>query len=58
MKGQHYLAALDSYMKAIDEAIHAFSFIHDMMRQLTETESEAFRAAVFSRIADLVKLDR
>ncbi|KAL3517335.1 hypothetical protein ACH5RR_024237 [Cinchona calisaya] len=53
-----YLAALDSYMKAVDESIHAFSFIHDMLRRLSETDAEAFQAAVFTRISDLVKLDR
>ena len=54
----NYIAALDSYIKAVDESIHAFSFIHDMLRRLSETDSEAFQAAVFSRIGDLVKLDR
>ncbi|XP_071937451.1 uncharacterized protein [Coffea arabica] len=53
-----YVAALDSYIKAVDESIHALSFIHDMLRRLSETDSEAFQAAVFSRIGDLVKLDR
>ncbi|CDP16328.1 unnamed protein product [Coffea canephora] len=53
-----YVVVLDSYIKAVDESIHAFSFIHDMLRQLSETDSEAFQAAVFSRIGNLVKLDR
>ncbi|RAL47649.1 hypothetical protein DM860_011387 [Cuscuta australis] len=53
-----YLAALDSYIKYIDEPIHAFSFIHDMLHQMGNKDSDAFRSAVLSRIPDLVKLSR
>ncbi|XP_031093007.1 vacuolar protein sorting-associated protein 8 homolog isoform X2 [Ipomoea triloba] len=53
-----YLAALDSYIKDVDEPIHAFSFIHDMLQQLGNKDSDAFRSAVISRIPDLAKLSR
>jgi len=56
---QHdYLAALDSYMKDVDEPVHAFSFIHSMLLQLSGTESAAFQSAVISRIPALVHLSR
>ncbi|KAJ4963919.1 hypothetical protein NE237_023858 [Protea cynaroides] len=53
-----YLAALDSYMKDIDEPIHAFSFINITLLQLGETESVDFQSAVISRIPELVNLSR
>uniref|UniRef100_A0A5B7BN45 RING-type domain-containing protein n=1 Tax=Davidia involucrata TaxID=16924 RepID=A0A5B7BN45_DAVIN len=53
-----YLAALDSYMKDVDEPIHAFSFINDTLPQLSDSESNAFQSAVISRIPDLVNLSR
>lgn len=53
-----YVAALDSYMKATDEPILAFSFIHVMLQQLDEKERDAFESAVISRIPDLLKLSR
>ncbi|KAA8523376.1 hypothetical protein F0562_009799 [Nyssa sinensis] len=53
-----YLAALDSYMKDVDEPIHAFSFINDTLPRLNDTESNAFQSAVISRIPDLVNLSR
>lgn len=53
-----YLAALDSYMKDVDEPVHAFSFIHSMLLQLSGAESAAFRSAVISRIPELVHLSR
>ncbi|KAL2231217.1 UNVERIFIED_CONTAM: hypothetical protein Sindi_1716100 [Sesamum indicum] len=53
-----YVAALDSYMKATHEPIYAFSFIHDMLRRLSNGEFDAFESAVISRIPDLFKLSR
>ncbi|XP_057778554.1 uncharacterized protein LOC130997300 [Salvia miltiorrhiza] len=52
------VAAMDSYIKATQEPIHAFSFIYDMLRQLGNAESDAFESAVISRVPDLVKLSR
>ncbi|CAI9090000.1 OLC1v1024674C6 [Oldenlandia corymbosa var. corymbosa] len=57
-KRHQYVAALDSYMKAVDEPVHAFSFIHDLLQQWDEKQSESFRAAIVSRVVHLVKLDR
>ncbi|KAI3444349.1 hypothetical protein Pfo_001014 [Paulownia fortunei] len=54
----HYVAAMDSYMKATHEPIYAFSFINDMLGLLSNEESDAFKSAVISRIPDLVKLSR
>ncbi|KAK8969694.1 hypothetical protein KSP40_PGU002021 [Platanthera guangdongensis] len=56
-KGEH-VAALDSYMKDLDEPIHAFSFIDKMFSQLHNTEAVSFQSAVSSRIPELVKLSR
>ncbi|KAL0454931.1 UNVERIFIED_CONTAM: Vacuolar protein sorting-associated protein 8, partial [Sesamum latifolium] len=53
-----YVAALDSYMKANHEPVYAFSFIHDMLRLLSNGEFDAFESAVISRIPDLFKLSR
>ncbi|KAG8391995.1 hypothetical protein BUALT_Bualt01G0245600 [Buddleja alternifolia] len=53
-----YVAAMDSYMKANNEPMYAFSFIHDMLRLLSNEESDSFESAVISRIPDLVKLNR
>ncbi|KAK4415847.1 Vacuolar protein sorting-associated protein 8 [Sesamum alatum] len=53
-----YIAALDSYMKVNHEPIYAFSFIHDMLRLLSNGECDAFESAVISRIPDLFKLSR
>ncbi|KAH9613347.1 hypothetical protein KSS87_008185 [Heliosperma pusillum] len=53
-----YLAALDSYMKDVDEPVYAFSFIDGMLLKLSETDSIAFRSAVISRIPELVILSR
>ncbi|KAL0413068.1 UNVERIFIED_CONTAM: Vacuolar protein sorting-associated protein 8 [Sesamum radiatum] len=53
-----YVAALDSYMKANHEPVYAFSFIHDMLRLLSNGEVDAFESAVISRIPDLFKLSR
>ncbi|CAB4270334.1 unnamed protein product [Prunus armeniaca] len=41
-----YLAALDCYMKDIDEPIHAFSFINKILLWLTDNESTAFQSEV------------
>ncbi|PQQ16057.1 vacuolar protein sorting-associated protein 8 homolog [Prunus yedoensis var. nudiflora] len=53
-----YLAALDCYMKDVDEPIHAFSFINKTLLQLTDNESAAFRSEVISRIPELFDLNR
>lgn len=53
-----YIAALDSYMKDVDEPIHAFSFINNTLLQLSDIESAAFKSAVISRIPELVQLSR
>lgn len=53
-----YVAALDSYMKDLDEPIHIFSFINKMFLKLENTEALSFKLAVISRIPDLVKLSR
>uniref|UniRef100_A0A803KZV0 RING-type domain-containing protein n=1 Tax=Chenopodium quinoa TaxID=63459 RepID=A0A803KZV0_CHEQI len=55
---QNYLAALDCYMKDVDEPVHAFSFIDGILLQLSETESAAFQSSVISRISELVTLSR
>ncbi|KAL1562189.1 vacuolar protein sorting-associated protein 8 isoform X2 [Salvia divinorum] len=52
------VAAMDSYIKSIQEPVYAFSFIYDMLRLLDNEESDAFKSAVISRIPDLVKLSR
>ncbi|PSS23502.1 Vacuolar protein sorting-associated protein [Actinidia chinensis var. chinensis] len=57
IRHQH-IAALDSYMKDLDEPVHAFSFINDTLEQLSDTEADSFRSAVISRIPDLISLNR
>lgn len=52
------VAAMDSYIKAIQEPVYAFSFIYEMLRLLDGEESDAFESAVISRIPYLVKLSR
>ncbi|XP_015888913.3 uncharacterized protein LOC107423794 [Ziziphus jujuba] len=53
-----YLAALDSYMKDVDEPVQAFSFINKTLLELSDDEYPAFRKAVISRIPELVDLNR
>ncbi|XP_012083104.1 vacuolar protein sorting-associated protein 8 homolog isoform X2 [Jatropha curcas] len=53
-----YVAALDSYMKDVDEPIHTFAYINDTLTQLSGSEQSAFQSAVLSRIPDLVVLSR
>ncbi|KAK7292879.1 hypothetical protein RJT34_15734 [Clitoria ternatea] len=53
-----YVAALDSYMKDVDEPVHAFSFINKAFSQLTDNDHVAIQAAVMSRIPELVELSR
>ncbi|KAG0472778.1 hypothetical protein HPP92_014635 [Vanilla planifolia] len=53
-----YVSALDSYMKDIDEPVHAFSFVNEMLLQLKGTEALTFQSAVIQRIPELVKLSR
>ncbi|GMH22393.1 hypothetical protein Nepgr_024236 [Nepenthes gracilis] len=53
-----YIAALDSYMKDVNEPVHAFSFINSELLRLSETESATFRSAVISRIPELTELSR
>uniref|UniRef100_A0A7N2MV20 Vacuolar protein sorting-associated protein 8 central domain-containing protein n=1 Tax=Quercus lobata TaxID=97700 RepID=A0A7N2MV20_QUELO len=55
---QEYLAALDSYMKDVDEPIHAFSFINKTLLQLSDNERAIFQSAVISRMTELVDLSR
>ncbi|KAL2575460.1 hypothetical protein GLYMA_16G018400v4 [Glycine max] len=53
-----YVAALDSYMKDVDEPVHAFSFINRAFSQLTDNNHAAFRSAIILRIPELVELSR
>lgn len=53
-----YVAALDSYMNDLNEPIHAFAFINNMLLQLKDVEASSFQSAVISRIPELVKLSR
>ncbi|XVE77336.1 hypothetical protein DITRI_Ditri13aG0054400 [Diplodiscus trichospermus] len=53
-----YLAALDAYMKDIEEPIHAFVFIYNTLMKLNGEDYTTFRSAVLSRIPELVKLSR
>ncbi|KAF2315162.1 hypothetical protein GH714_038297 [Hevea brasiliensis] len=53
-----YLAALDSYMKDVDEPVHTFAYINNTLRQLSGNEREDFQSAVMSRIPELVVLSR
>ncbi|TKY64154.1 Vacuolar protein sorting-associated protein 8-like [Spatholobus suberectus] len=53
-----YVAALDSYMKDVDEPVHAFSFINKAFSQLTDNDHAAFWSAVILRIPELVELSR
>ncbi|KAK9093770.1 hypothetical protein Scep_025239 [Stephania cephalantha] len=53
-----YVAALDSYMKDLDEPIHAFSFINDILLRLRDVESVTFQSAVIDRMSELVDLSR
>ncbi|KAJ0479069.1 putative transcription factor WD40-like family [Helianthus annuus] len=50
-----YIAALDSFMKDVDEPIHAFSYIHNL---LSDKRLDYLEAAVISRIPDLVQISR
>ncbi|KAI4355307.1 hypothetical protein L6164_004095 [Bauhinia variegata] len=53
-----YVAALDSYMKDVNEPIHAFSFINRTLVQLSDKDHAAIRSAIISRISELVELSR
>ncbi|KAL2336271.1 hypothetical protein Fmac_010717 [Flemingia macrophylla] len=53
-----YVAALDSYVKDVDEPVHAFSFINKALPQLTDNDHAAFRSAVILRIPELIELSR
>ncbi|KAJ9171579.1 hypothetical protein P3X46_014929 [Hevea brasiliensis] len=53
-----YLAALDSYMKDVDEPVHTFAYINNTLRQLSGNERDDFQSAVMSRIPELVVLSR
>ncbi|KAJ0975965.1 hypothetical protein J5N97_017930 [Dioscorea zingiberensis] len=54
----HHIAALDSFMKDLDEPVNSFAFINNMLLKLKDVEAESFRSAVISCIAELVKLSR
>ncbi|CAN6466278.1 unnamed protein product [Victoria cruziana] len=56
-RGQH-VAALDCYIKDMNEPIHAFAFISNMLLQLKDAECLSFKSAVVSRMPELVKLSR
>ncbi|XP_065860044.1 uncharacterized protein [Euphorbia lathyris] len=53
-----YVAALDSYMKDVDEPIHTFCYINNTLQQLSITEQKSFLSAIMSRIPELVVLCR
>ncbi|KAI4328979.1 hypothetical protein L6164_021289 [Bauhinia variegata] len=53
-----YVAALDSYMKDVNEPIHAFSFINRTLVQPSNKNHAAIRSAIISRISELVELSR
>ncbi|KAI3830233.1 hypothetical protein L1987_04369 [Smallanthus sonchifolius] len=53
-----YIAALDSFMKDVDEPIHAFSYIHNLLRRKSDNRLDSLEATVRSRIPDLVQLSR
>uniref|UniRef100_A0A7N0ZV75 RING-type domain-containing protein n=1 Tax=Kalanchoe fedtschenkoi TaxID=63787 RepID=A0A7N0ZV75_KALFE len=54
----NYVSALDSYMKDVNEPVHAFSFISKTLLLSDCTEVVTFRSAVMSRIPDLIVLSR
>ncbi|XP_050236032.1 uncharacterized protein LOC126686054 [Mercurialis annua] len=58
MIGSQYVAALDSYMKDVDEPIHAFSYIDNTLRHVSSNELNAFQSAIILRIPELVVLSR
>ncbi|KAJ7963418.1 vacuolar protein sorting-associated protein 8-like [Quillaja saponaria] len=53
-----YIAALDSYLKDVDEPIYAFSFINKSLLQLADNDRSSFRSAIISRIPQLIDLSR
>ncbi|XP_047318127.1 vacuolar protein sorting-associated protein 8 homolog [Impatiens glandulifera] len=53
-----YVAALDSYMKDLDDPVHAFAFINVALQELSGSELQSFYSAVISRFPDLVILSR
>ncbi|XWS31977.1 hypothetical protein CRYUN_Cryun23aG0121100 [Craigia yunnanensis] len=55
---RQYLAALDSFMKDVEEPIHTFAFINNTLMQLSDGDYTTFRSAVISRIPELVHLSR
>ncbi|XP_068669658.1 uncharacterized protein [Aristolochia californica] len=57
IRGDH-LAALDSYMKDMDEPVHAFAYINNKLLLLRDSELASFESAVVCRIPDLVNLSR
>ncbi|KAL8138324.1 hypothetical protein V2J09_004325, partial [Rumex salicifolius] len=55
---QRHLAALDSFLKDIDEPVYAFSFINTTLLRLRDMNFSAFRLEVISRIPELTILSR
>ncbi|KAI4341368.1 hypothetical protein MLD38_026099 [Melastoma candidum] len=53
-----YVTALESYMKDMDEPVHAFAYIDIALSQLHEIDRDSFRSAVISRIPRLICLSR
>lgn len=45
-------------MKDVDEPIHTFAYINNMLEKLRDNDSDAFRSAVISRISELLVLSR
>ncbi|CAH1429293.1 unnamed protein product [Lactuca virosa] len=53
-----YIAAIDNFMKDVDEPIHAFSYISNLLQQNNDKRPDSLEAAVISRIPHLVQLSR
>lgn len=45
-------------MKDVDEPIHAFSYIDNLLRQQSDKRPDSLETAVISRIPDLILLSR
>ncbi|PWA87262.1 Clathrin, heavy chain/VPS, 7-fold repeat-containing protein [Artemisia annua] len=54
---RQYIDALDSFMKDVDEPVHAFAYINNLLRRQSD-KPDSLDAAVTSRIPDLVQLSR
>lgn len=54
---QQYISAIDSLMKDVDEPVHAFSYISNLL-QNSDKRPDSLEAQVISRIPNLVQLCR